>query len=353
MTTLIVPCAGKSTRYGTDKPKYMLTHPNGRIMAAQSIIGIDLTNINKIIYVLVADHLEKTKFNKELFLQDIIKQTGKQCELFILSDYTSCQAETIYKTIIKCDVNGSMFIKDVDNYFNVKPMASNSVCVSYLKSYINPVNKSYVDIDKDGKVSSIVEKQVINNRFCVGGYSFFNAKEFIVAYKALEKIKQSDELYISHIIQWLCINNDKFYIQEVSNYVDLGTLEDWKKYVSQYKTVFIDLDGCILFNSSRYNSPAWGETGFIPGAKKKINELYDSGKAHIIITTARPEEIRQLTEEQLLKNDIKYHRLIMGLPHAQRIIINDYSKTNPYPSASAINIPRDQDNLQEIMNGNR
>ena len=38
-------------------------------------------------------------------------------------------------------------------------------------------------------------------------------------------------------------------------------------------------------------------------------------------------------------------KIIFNLPHCKRYLINDYAPTNPYPSAIAININRNDDNL--------
>ncbi len=37
---LIIPAAGKSSRYSTDKPKYLLTHPHGRLMIQEVVLLI-------------------------------------------------------------------------------------------------------------------------------------------------------------------------------------------------------------------------------------------------------------------------------------------------------------------------
>jgi len=37
MTTLIIPCAGKSSRYPGEKPKWLFTHPDGKLMLEKSI----------------------------------------------------------------------------------------------------------------------------------------------------------------------------------------------------------------------------------------------------------------------------------------------------------------------------
>ena len=41
--------------------------------------------------------------------------------------------------------------------------------------------------------------------------------------------------------------------------------------------------------------------------------------------------------------------LVMGLPHCQRVIINDFARSNPYPSCSAINIPRNENELEGVF----
>ena len=72
-------------------------------------------------------------------------------------------------------------------------------------------------------------------------------------------------------------------------------------------------------------------------------------RAMIIMTTARPESSRKITEEQLERVGLKYDKLIMGLPHAKRIVINDFAASNIYPSCSAINLHRDTEKLREFI----
>ena len=53
----------------------------------------------------------------------------------------------------------------------------------------------------------------------------------------------------------------------------------------------------------------------------------------------------------IFKNEdgVLYHQLIMGIYHGTRYLINDYSKTNPYPAAKAINTKRNScDFLEKI-----
>lgn len=42
-------------------------------------------------------------------------------------------------------------------------------------------------------------------------------------------------------------------------------------------------------------------------------------------------------------------QLIMEVHHAKRILINDYANSNPYPSAIAINLKRDSEDLGDLI----
>jgi hypothetical protein len=41
--------------------------------------------------------------------------------------------------------------------------------------------------------------------------------------------------------------------------------------------------------------------------------------------------------------------LIMEVHHSKRVVINDYANSNPYPTAIAVNIARDSDNLGDFI----
>jgi hypothetical protein len=55
---------------------------------------------------------------------------------------------------------------------------------------------------------------------------------------------------------------------------------------------------------------------------QKLNDLYNDGHV-IILTTARPEPLRQQTMQQLSQTGIVYHQLVMGCSAGPRIVVND------------------------------
>ncbi|MDP1776524.1 MAG: hypothetical protein Q8K94_07900, partial [Moraxellaceae bacterium] len=186
----------------------------------------------------------------------------------------------------------------------------------------------------------------VSPTFCVGGYGFEEADDFIRVY---EQLSDNKDLYISHIIFQMLLEGEKFKGQNVSEYSDWGTIKEWNSYKAQYTTLFVDLDGTLVINSGQYSSPRWGDTDGIEKNITAINTLHASGKVEIILTTSRKESFREDTVEQLKRLGINYDQIIFGLVHGKRIVINDYAKTNPYKSCDAINIKRNSDDLSEML----
>ena len=159
------------------------------------------------------------------------------------------------------------------------------------------------------------------------------------------KTKNIKELFVSHIIQD-CLNNNHVFIEKpVTNYVDVGTSEDWFEY-NDKPVIFCDIDGTIV------KSQAKGTYDQQPLALKGNVEVilnHQKNGSQIIFTTARPKKYDTRTREVLDSLGFKKYDLISGLQNAKRIIINDYNEANPHPRAIAINLKRDSDNLEDFI----
>ena len=346
---LIIPAAGKSSRFPNMRPKWLLTQPDGKLMVISAIKGLELEKFSKIHLIVLREHLEKYKCESGIKKAFEEEGLGEKLNLVVLDSPTLSQPETVYSALKSEKISGPFFIKDSDNYFQAPIVDQNSVCTFNLRDMdsVNPGNKSYVSKNEKGFVTNIVEKQIISSEFCCGGYTFKDPKDFISAY---ESLKDSENLYLSHLIFYLILEGRVFVTTSAKNYLDWGTLKDWNSYKTKFATIFLDIDGVLVKNSGRYFEPIWGETEAITPNKSIINELYDSGRVEIILTTSRGHDFEDSTRKQLEQHGIKFHRLIMGLMHCRRIIVNDFADSNPYPSCSAINIKRnDKDHLRKMI----
>ena len=55
---LLLPVAGKSSRYPDLRPKWLLTLPDGQLMIEKSLSGISKKNIDEIVIIMLEDHLK-------------------------------------------------------------------------------------------------------------------------------------------------------------------------------------------------------------------------------------------------------------------------------------------------------
>lgn len=352
---LIIPAAGLSTRFSNVRPKWMLTHPSGDMMLISGIRGIDLKLFTNIYFVFLKKHIDeyfKTESNLyNAFKTQLDEESYNKLKIIILEETTKSQPETVVKAIEVEKIEGTIFLKDCDDYFEGdfnENLNDNFICVYNLakSQKINAANKSYVSVNDLGLVTNIIEKKVISDTFCCGGYGFKSAKEYVNTY---EKIKMYDNLYTSHIIYKMILDNSFFKIKEVDQYCDWGTLDDWKDYIKSFSTFFIDLDGVLVENSAEFFPPYWGTTSGIKENIDVINNLYKNKKAKVIITTSRKKEYKDITIKQLENEGILYHDIIFDLPNCKRILVNDYGNTNPYPSCLSINLKRNENNLKNFL----
>lgn len=344
---IIMPVAGKSSRFPNVRPKWMLTHPSGNLMLVEALRGIEAECITNIYVAVLKKHLDQ-----HISADSIVHAFGalgvsSKVIVVALENETACQPETVAVAIEKCGIKGAVVIKDSDNYFRaaIKPINSVSYCSLQNMNHIRPDNKCYITIEK-GYIDSLYEKQAVGSYISVGAYSFEKAEQYL---EYCKRLKYSEACYMSHVINLMLKDGNEFMSNQACDYADWGTLEDWNRYKDTFATLFIDLDGVMFYNAGRYLTPQWGETSEIAENVEVIKRLYRSGRKQIILTSSRPESLRDLTVAQLSRAGIPYHHLLLGLQHAKRVIVNDYSYSNPYPSCSAINVSRDSRDLGQLL----
>ena len=106
------------------------------------------------------------------------------------------------------------------------------------------------------------------------------------------------------------------------------------------KTYFVDIDGTI-FVYRKFETYKESKVEVIKSTKQFLQQVKDEGHM-IILTTARPEEMRDHTIDELSYTNIPYDRLIMGIERGPRYLINDLSPKEPGDRAICYNLIRDE-----------
>ncbi len=107
------------------------------------------------------------------------------------------------------------------------------------------------------------------------------------------------------------------------------------------KTLFIDIDGTLLFHHGDPGQQTINPLIVLPGVINKLSQ-WESEGYKIILVTGRKKSERKLTKKQLAKAGIQYDKLIMDVGCGERIIINDLKTNSVIPTAGSICVERNE-----------
>jgi hypothetical protein len=346
--TLLLPCAGLSSRYPQLRPKWMLTTPDGRLAIQRAAASIDPSRIGRLVIAIRAEHEQKYGATAA-----IRRAFGAEIDILVLERDTNGPAETVALMIERAGVDGPILIKDADSFFDPAPMPSGSfVGTLDLRANLGISRvgaKSFIVINEQQLISHIIEKHVSSNFISAGLYAFAHSRSYLECYRIAMAETPGGEVFVSHVIAEALRRGEVFKPHFVSNLIDVGTLEDWRAFIQARRLLLIDIDGVVFRNQSEFFPPYWGDP-VEPIAENiaRLTELQAAG-AQLVFVTARPEKYRGVTLQALEAHGLAAHALVMGCIHAPRVLINDYADSNPYPSATAVNLPRDSAILRSLL----
>ena len=340
---IIVPAAGASTRFPDMKPKYLLYDYAHKMMIQRALEPYKQHNITiGILKEHDAHHCASE------YLRHEFKNTVKIC---IIDNMTRGPADTVYQIIkssTSIDLDAELLIKDCDNFFDHEITEGNYVCVSNIAQHDvlkKLSSKSFVIANEQGIITDIIEKNVVSDTFCVGGYKFASARIFC---EAFEELELHTEIFVSDVIQ-RCLHKGHMFTEKlVTNYVDVGTAADWFEY-NDKPVIFCDIDGTIIESQGRVGGKSFDSP--IVLMNKTVERLleYQKRGAQFVFTTARPKDVERITYSMLVTLGFRNFELIMGLQNSRRILINDFNNSNPFPRATAINVERDKDQVANYL----
>lgn len=340
---IIVPAAGLSTRFPNTKPKYLLYDYKNTLMIRNAVEQF-IDSSHRITIGILKEHADK--YNAVHHIANAIPDVN----IVILEHQTKGPADTVYQILNHLSNHDFEFlVKDCDSFFTHEYQYGNYVCVSSIDQHDvlkKLYSKSFVQYNDQDIITNIIEKRVVSDTFCVGGYKFQNSVTFKEAFENLSK--QTNEIFVSHIIQHCLLNNKIFVKKPVKNYIDVGTAEDWFEYNNK-PVIFCDIDGTLIKAQSRFGSYSYAHDPIVLEENyQRIKAYYDRG-CQIIFTTARPSSYDTQTLAMLTKLGFKDCKLVSGLNNSTRIVVNDFNEANPYPRAIAVNIKRDHDTLKDYL----
>jgi len=283
MKTLIIPCLGRSMIDGI--PKYLARHPLGMLSIRYAIDGIDFRGVDRIVISILS------KDDEQYHARAVIRQEFSDIyniEFVLFDEITNGPAETVYRTIEKANITGSILIKDVDSKLEILEVVDGNFLVGLdLSKFENQVhflrNKSFIVLNEQFQVLDIVEKSFRSDIISVGLYGFCDVQDFVFSYEKLKNdFSVNIVLYVSHVISYLigfCGHVFKQY--ETSFYEEWGNDKNWQYLQKSYGTYFINIDNLSLDNEKIFLS---------------LSKLIKRGAKIIFFTTNNKEDMKNVID---------------------------------------------------------
>jgi NDP-sugar pyrophosphorylase family protein len=343
---VIVPCAGRSTRFPDMPPKWMLPDYDGQPMVAKAVSGLGVDSTDLVITIL-REH--EDRFSA---IDGLRRALGSGFQVVTLDEPTKSQSETVAETLRRTGLNEPFLVKDSDNYFRLSPVETgyNYISVASLNDFdsINPRNKSYCRLDQEGIVVNFREKVVISDTFSVGGYWFTSPVEFLDTYDRLTESERLSgaELYISDIIGAMILDGRIFKGRSVSDYQDWGTVHEWRAKLEARQVLMVSLDGFLFERGSPFFSPTFEQVRANAEAVQVVRSLAAAGDM-IVYVSIRPPSLEALTRQQLEREGLPQSQVVFGCAVAPWTLVASPHPTLPFTTAKALELDSGDPNLPE------
>jgi hypothetical protein len=347
---ILIPMAGNGKRFldaGHNLPKFLIDI-FGKPMIENVVNSLNLDG--NYIYIVQKKHYNQ--YNLEPLLNSITPG----CEIIQLDEKTDGAARTtLYaENIINNDnpliiFNSDQIIEwDSKSFENFIDRDLDGVVITFKAE--GP-KWSYVKINDLGLIDEVAEKIQISNDATAGVYYWSKGSDYVTSAKQMieKNIKVNDEFYVAPVYNEAILNNKKIYAFPLKKMWAVGTPEDLEIYISKQKeyymekpkTIFCDIDATIIKHVHSFSNISKNTPVALVGAIEKFNE-WDSKGYKIILTTARKESARQITEKHLSDLGFCWDYLLMGITSGQRVLINDKLYSEDQDRAIAINLISDE-----------
>lgn len=237
--------AGHGSRFteaGFNLPKPLIPVLN-KPMIQWVIENLTVTSAHHFIFICQRLHLDKYPQ-----LEIVLKRIAKKCTIISVDAVTEGAACTVLLAENIINNTNPLMIANCDQYIeadiNRYLMHSNNHAIDGLIMTMKADHPkwSYAKIDHNGKVTKVIEKEVISDEATVGIYNFKHGSDFVVGAKRMimQDLRVNNEFYVAPVYNELIAlgkNIEIFNIGSVEEKMHgLGTPEDLELFLNNFKS---------------------------------------------------------------------------------------------------------------------
>ena len=201
MLNIVIPMAGRGSRFvdaGYSLPKPLIP-VRGIPMIRLVINNLCPMRSHKFIFICLQEHIND--YNIELLL----KRWVPDCDVVPVSHVTEGAACTVLLAKHLIYDENPLMIANSDQWVDINindyliSMDNKNAEGWIMSMTANDPKWSYIQFDENGKINSVVEKEVVSSEATVGIYNFKRGKDFVEAAEQMieEGLKVKGEYYVA------------------------------------------------------------------------------------------------------------------------------------------------------------
>lgn len=237
MLNIVLPMAGRGSRFanaGYTTPKPLLDLA-GQPMIRRVVENIQPSTPHRLIFLCLQEHLDDI-----VGLEDTLRALHTDVEIVPVCTVTEGAACTVLLARALIDTSDPLMIANSDQWVDVSIddylAAMNGRDGLIMTFFANDPKWSYCRMNDDGRVTEVVEKQVVSNEATVGIYNFRKGSDFVSAademIAANERVK--GEFYVAPVYNYLIRRGARLGVHNIGAEGDgmygLGVPEDYEAF---------------------------------------------------------------------------------------------------------------------------
>lgn len=237
---IVIPMAGAGSRFavaGYLQPKPLIPI-HGIPMIRLVIENLKPKCTHRFIFICQQAHIDAHDLKPKL------RAWTPGCEIVVLNGLTEGAACTVLSARHLIDSDEPLMIANSDQYIDVSideylyTLQSRELCGLIMTMTANNPKWSFVGLDNQSLVTTVVEKEVISDEATVGVYNFTRGSDFVYAADRMisKGLRVNNEYYVAPVFNQLIEKGEKIGIynvgKEAAGMYGLGTPADMQFFLS-------------------------------------------------------------------------------------------------------------------------
>ena len=224
MLNIVLPIAGRGSRFiiaGYTLPKPLIPI-HGKPMIEVVINNIRPKQPHQYIFLALKEHLDNFD------LRNLLLRIAPNCSIISVAEVTQGAACTVLLARDFIDNETPLMIVNSDQWVDIdindylSSMKNKKAGGMIMTMHSNHPKWSYVELDNQGYVIRVVEKEVISNEATVGIYNFLRGSDYVRAAEQMisKNLRVNNEFYVAPVYNELIGWGTKMVIYNVGQELD-------------------------------------------------------------------------------------------------------------------------------------